>query len=98
MEATIDYINLTFTCLFILEAAAKIMAWGGLYFHDKGNKFDFIIVMISVVELVVTPFAGTEQLEIITLFRIFRVGRILRLIKSAKSLRVIFATFYISLP
>jgi hypothetical protein len=60
MALAINYINLSFTILFIFEALAKILGWGLLYFQDDGNKFDFAIVILSIVELLVTPFAGTE--------------------------------------
>ncbi len=69
-----------------------------MYFHSPSQRFDFFIVVISIVELVLALFLDTSALAVITLFRIFRIGRVLRLFKSAKSLRVIFATFFLSIP
>ena len=60
--------------------------------------FDFAIVIMSIVEIIVQHAASSIDLSIITLFRIFRVGRILRLINGAKRLRVIFSTFILVLP
>jgi hypothetical protein len=94
----LDWINFVFTVIFLLEAICKIIAYRKKYFHDRWNRFDFTIVVISVLDFILTFFVSTEFLVIITLFRIFRIARVLRLIKSAKSLRVIFATFYLTLP
>jgi hypothetical protein len=98
MRQTIDVINLVFTAIFTLEAVVKITAYKGRYFATGSNCFDFFIVVVSIIELVIALFLDTSALAVITLFRIFRIGRVLRLVKSAKSLRVIFSTFYLSLP
>jgi hypothetical protein len=99
MQTTVvDAINLMFTCIFTMEAAIKITAWKRLYFKEGGNIFDFFIVIMSLIEIVISTVVGGNWLAIITLFRIFRIGRVLRLVKSAKSLRVIFSTFILSLP
>ncbi len=49
VDNILDYINYGFAIIFILEAVAKIIALGfKRYFIDNGNKFDFIIVLISI--------------------------------------------------
>jgi hypothetical protein len=50
----IDAINILFTAIFTLEAAAKITAYKKEYFHDNWNRFDFFIVVVSLIEIVVT--------------------------------------------
>jgi hypothetical protein len=76
----------------------KIAAYKKAYFRDNWNCFDFFIVCVSLLEILLTFFINTKVLVVITLFRIFRVGRVLRLVKSAKGLRVIFATFILTIP
>jgi voltage-dependent calcium channel L type alpha-1D len=95
---SIDAINLLFTAIFTLEAAIKLIAFKREYFIDSWNRFDFFIVSVSIIELIVTQFVSFNLLVIITLFRIFRIGRVLRLIKTASALRVIFSTFVLTLP
>jgi hypothetical protein len=76
----------------------KITAYKNLYFRDSWNRFDFAIVVVSLIDFILTFFMSTEFLVIITLFRIFRIARVIRIVKSAKSLRVIFSTFILTLP
>jgi len=94
----IESVNLFFTVVFLIEAVMKILAWRRSYFKEGWNRFDFFIVVISVIELVITAFYEFALLMIITLFRIFRIGRVLRLVKRAEGLRVILTTFIITLP
>jgi hypothetical protein len=94
----LDIVNLCFTAIFILEAVIKILAYKKVYFRDSWNRFDFFIVVVSVIEIILTFFISIQALVIVTLFRIFRVGRVLRLIKTAKGLRVIFSTFILTMP
>jgi voltage-gated sodium channel type II alpha len=91
-------VNLCFTIIFIIEAVIKITAYKKVYFQDGWNRFDFFIVVVSVIEIIMTLFIHIQALVVITLFRVFRVGRVLRLIKTAKGLRVIFATFILTIP
>ena len=84
--------------MFLIEAIMKILAWRTAYFKEGWNRFDFFIVAISVIELIITAFYEFGLLMIITLFRIFRIGRVLRLVKRAEGLRVILTTFIITLP
>ena len=74
------------------------MAYKSQYFASASNIFDFVIIMLSMIELIFDPLIDVRRINIIPLFRIFRIGRILRLVKSAKHLRVIFNTFLLSIP
>ena len=76
----------------------KIVGWRRDYWRESWNRFDFVIVVVSIFELVITNALGIRSLVIVSLFRIFRIGRILRLAKATKSLRVIFSTFILTLP
>jgi len=103
-KAVMSNINIAFLVIYIIEMIVK---WIGLgvfnYFKNPWDCFDFFLVMISTVEVIITsldtaskglPFPPT----IIRVLRLFRVVRILRVIKTAKQLRTIIMTVYISLP
>ena len=75
------YTNLIFTCVFVIEAALKIMAFGAFaYFRDRWNAFDFFVVVISVAS-VVLDFSGTQNLSFMPVLRVLRVVRVVRLIR-----------------
>lgn len=74
--------NLVFVAIFTLEAVLKLIGLGvRYYFYIDWNKFDFAIVIVSLVSE--TPFLGEINL---TAFRIIRVARLLRMIKASKQL------------
>ena len=74
--------NLVFVAIFTFEAALKLLGLGiRYYFYIDWNKFDFAIVIVSLVSE--TPFLGEINL---TAFRIIRVARLLRMIKASKQL------------
>lgn len=97
---SLEYVNYFFTAIFTLEAIIKLIAFGFRDYFDKGwNIFDFVIVIISYVTLIIglttNSNFGPKQA---TVARAFRIGRIFRLITKAKFLRVIFNTIIITLP
>jgi voltage-dependent calcium channel L type alpha-1D len=100
LENSLEYVNYVFTGIFTLEAIIKLIAFGIRDYFDKGwNIFDFVIVVISYITLIIglttdSDF-GPKQA---TVARAFRIGRIFRLITKAKFLRVIFNTIIITLP
>lgn len=49
----LDIMNYFFTSVFILEAILKLIAYGSTYFRTTWNKFDFIIVVSSICDIVV---------------------------------------------
>jgi hypothetical protein len=77
----LDFVNFIFSVLFALEALAKIYALYPLqYFESRWNKFDFLIAIISYVDLLV----GFQNVALQSLhsedslFRAFRLVRVLR--------------------
>ena len=66
------------------------------YFADGWNKFDFIIVWLSVLGLILL----SQNIEFInpTVLRVLRVGRLVRIVKTSKGLKRIFFTLITSLP
>eukprot|EP00198_Chlamydomonas_reinhardtii_P012138 XP_001701475.1 voltage-gated Ca2+ channel, alpha subunit [Chlamydomonas reinhardtii] len=97
-QACMTYTNLIFTCVFVIEAALKIMAFGAFaYFRDRWNAFDFFVVVISVAS-VVLDFSGTQNLSFMPVLRVLRVVRVVRLIRRAVGMRRLLLTLVQSLP
>lgn len=83
----LDIFNIIFTAIFILEALFKIIGMGfKLYFRDKMNIFDFIIVVFSIAELSQEKGGGISALRAFRLFRVFKLAKnwvsLRRLLKS----------------
>ena len=93
-----EQVNYFFTAIFALEAVIKIIALGKIYFKDGWNIFDFIIVVISIVSVLISKNTSFNLGGATTIVRTFRVARIFRLVKRAKSLKLVFNTFIISIP
>jgi len=100
LESSLEYVNYVFTAIFTIEAIIKLRAFGPKDYFSKGwNIFDFTIVLISYITLIIglTTDSGFGPKQA-TVARAFRIGRIFRLITKAKFLRVIFNTIIITLP
>jgi len=92
--------NIIFTASFALEAVVKIIGLRFHYFRFLWNIFDFIIVILSILGIILEDtmsgiFITPTLLRII---RVFRIGRVLRLIKAAKGIRKLLFALIISLP
>lgn len=88
----LDKVNIIFVLVFSIEALFKILGMGRDYFTDSWNIFDFAIVILSIVGLVVNiGFGGT-------VFRGLRVFRIFKLIKWARGINELLMTLFYSLP
>jgi hypothetical protein len=58
MELVIKRANYSFTAFFTLECILKLLGQGKkLYFKDGWNKFDFFIVVFSLVVIIYEQFA-----------------------------------------
>ncbi|CAK85661.1 unnamed protein product (macronuclear) [Paramecium tetraurelia] len=91
----IDQINFAISIIFCFEAIIKIITFGPLaYFKVNWNQFDFVIVVISIID-----FATNESgLSIGKGFRILRAVRLLRLVKQFKGLKKLIDTAVFSIP
>ena len=58
-----------FTAIFAAEALAKLLAMSKRYFKSPWNVFDFVIVVLSFVDLALADVDG------LTVFRAFRLVR-----------------------
>ena len=60
METT----NLVFTSCFIIEAVLKLFAFGWAYFGTSWNKFDFFVVIASILDILLSVYqdlSGSEE-------------------------------------
>jgi len=83
-----------FNIIFISEMVIKIVCLKGFsnYITPLANRFDFVIVMSSITQIVVDIVMSAEegdQLGILKLFRLFRALRVARLLRKFKSVRLI---------
>ena len=51
-----DLTNYIFTIIFILEAALKIFVFGWAYFKTSWNKFDFFVVISSILDIILSVY------------------------------------------
>ena len=51
VDQFMDITNLIFTAIFIVEAALKIFCFGASYFGTSWNKFDFFVVIASILDI-----------------------------------------------
>uniref|UniRef100_A0A3Q0T4L5 Voltage-dependent L-type calcium channel subunit alpha n=1 Tax=Amphilophus citrinellus TaxID=61819 RepID=A0A3Q0T4L5_AMPCI len=105
-----DTLNLIFTVLFTVEMILKLMAFKARgYFGDPWNVFDFIIVVGSVVDVILSEVdsaltesgglyclhgCDSENASVsITFFRLFRVMRLVKLLNRSEGIRNLLWTF-----
>jgi len=62
----IDLSNYFFTAIFLIEMILKMRAYSWRYFETTWNKFDFFIVMASLLDMLLawTPTEGNEALSV----------------------------------
>mmetsp|Transcript_14142 Transcript_14142/g.34644 ORF Transcript_14142/g.34644 Transcript_14142/m.34644 type:complete len:637 (+) Transcript_14142:3-1913(+) len=81
-DAVFFVLEMIVTTTFFLEMVLKIAVFKLGYFHDRWNVLDFVIVAVSLADLVLTVVsAGSGNLRILSLLRVLRLFRLLRLIK-----------------
>ncbi|XP_065581599.1 sodium channel protein para-like isoform X2 [Artemia franciscana] len=96
----LDYLNLIFIVIFTTECALKVFALRHHYFAEPWNLFDFVVVILSVLGLVLSDiiekyFVSPTLLRVV---RVAKVGRVLRLVKGAKGIRTLLFALAMSLP
>ena len=96
-------VNYIFTGIFIAECVLKLLAYfPQAYFHSAWNRFDFFVVVASIVDLIVASIDGIDaaflkSFQIIRVLRVLRVTRVLRLVKALKGLEKLIQTLTWSL-
>ncbi len=92
---TLSISNLIFTLIFSLEAVIKIITFSinkMNYFSDAWNRFDFLVVLLSIFGLSSGNGGGASVL------RVLRIARGFRLVKRVNGLNILFKTLLISVP
>ncbi|KAM3181554.1 hypothetical protein ACTXT7_014137 [Hymenolepis weldensis] len=90
----LDYLNMIFTGVFTVEFILKLTALGFKnYFNDLFNVFDFIIVVGSFVDIVLSHIAENSKFFSINFFRLFRVMRLVKLLSRGEGIRTLLWTF-----
>uniref|UniRef100_A0A8C5UET9 Voltage-dependent L-type calcium channel subunit alpha n=1 Tax=Malurus cyaneus samueli TaxID=2593467 RepID=A0A8C5UET9_9PASS len=103
-KEAMNILNMLFTGLFTVEMVLKLIAFKPKgYFSDPWNVFDFLIVIGSIIDVIlsetnVTPEAHPgsmcENSRIsITFFRLFRVMRLVKLLSRGEGIRTLLWTF-----
>ncbi|CAM4606968.1 unnamed protein product [Lepidochelys kempii] len=91
-EDVLKMFNHVFTSLFSLECLLKIMAFGVLnYFRDAWNIFDFVTVLGSITDILVTEF-GNNFINL-SFLRLFRATRLIKLLRQGYTIRILLWTF-----
>ncbi|XP_012272837.1 sodium channel protein para isoform X4 [Orussus abietinus] len=96
----LDYLNMFFIVIFTSECLMKIFALRYHYFKEPWNLFDFVVVILSILGLVLSDiiekyFVSPTLLRVV---RVAKVGRVLRLVKGAKGIRTLLFALAMSLP
>ncbi|KAG9471220.1 hypothetical protein GDO78_015428 [Eleutherodactylus coqui] len=105
-KEAMNILNMVFTGLFTVEMILKLIAFKPKgYFSDPWNVFDFLIVIGSVVDVILSEtntgehaqchnMQGEENSRIsITFFRLFRVMRLVKLLSRGEGIRTLLWTF-----
>ena len=97
-DSALAILNYIFTGIFIAECLTKLVGLGIRgYFHTGWNKFDFFVVMASILDIIIANIDGIDaaflkSFQIIRVLRVMRITRALRLVKSLKGLEKLIQT------
>uniref|UniRef100_A0A803TVQ4 Voltage-dependent N-type calcium channel subunit alpha n=1 Tax=Anolis carolinensis TaxID=28377 RepID=A0A803TVQ4_ANOCA len=91
-EDMLKCLNIVFTSMFSLECVLKIIAFGALnYFRDAWNIFDFVTVLGSITDILVTEIA--DNFINLSFLRLFRAARLIKLLRQGYTIRILLWTF-----
>ncbi|CAL1291646.1 unnamed protein product [Larinioides sclopetarius] len=96
----LDRLNVFFIAIFTTECVLKIFAFRWHYFKEPWNVFDFVVVSLSILgvvlkDLIEKYFVSPTLLRVV---RVVKVGRVLRLVKGARGIRTLLFALAMSLP
>lgn len=95
MTTILNRANNFFVVFFLIEMLLKLSAYGFKYYwYVNWNKFDFIIVIMSLIAL------DESLLDAYfnpTALRIIRVARLFRMVKTNKGLKTLLKTLFLSI-
>ncbi|XP_045145270.1 voltage-dependent N-type calcium channel subunit alpha-1B, partial [Echinops telfairi] len=91
-ELMLKCLNIVFTSMFSMECVLKIIAFGVLnYFRDAWNVFDFVTVLGSITDILVTEIAN--NFINLSFLRLFRAARLIKLLRQGYTIRILLWTF-----
>uniref|UniRef100_A0A8B9LAG8 Calcium channel, voltage-dependent, L type, alpha 1S subunit, b n=1 Tax=Astyanax mexicanus TaxID=7994 RepID=A0A8B9LAG8_ASTMX len=76
----------------VISPPHKTHTYSGGYFGDPWNVFDFLIVIGSIVDVVLSQYEENARVSI-TFFRLFRVLRLIKLLNRSEGIRNLLWTF-----
>uniref|UniRef100_A0A5F8G215 Voltage-dependent L-type calcium channel subunit alpha n=1 Tax=Monodelphis domestica TaxID=13616 RepID=A0A5F8G215_MONDO len=91
-----DILNVAFTIIFTLEMILKLIAFKAKgYFGDPWNVFDFLIVIGSIIDVILSEIDDPDESARISsaFFRLFRVMRLIKLLSRGEGVRTLLWTF-----
>ncbi|GIL50395.1 hypothetical protein Vafri_6622, partial [Volvox africanus] len=90
VEQATNYINYALTGYFVVELIIKLVGFGlKRYFHDGMNTFDFLVVAVSLAEMIVDLLPSVEGMGALSVLRLLRLLRVFRLMRIWRELYVI---------
>ncbi|XP_006148401.2 voltage-dependent L-type calcium channel subunit alpha-1C [Tupaia chinensis] len=106
-KIAMNILNMLFTGLFTVEMVLKLIAFKPKgYFSDPWNVFDFLIVIGSIIDVILSETNPAEHTQCspsmnaeensrisITFFRLFRVMRLVKLLSRGEGIRTLLWTF-----
>ncbi|XP_071749693.1 sodium channel protein para isoform X2 [Lepeophtheirus salmonis] len=96
----LDNLNIGFIVIFTTECVLKIFALRLYYFREPWNIFDFVVVILSILGIVLSDliekyFVSPTLLRVV---RVAKIGRVLRLVKGARGIRTLLFALAMSMP
>jgi len=92
-------INTSIALVFTLEAGLKICAYAKTYFKVSWNCFDFVIVILSLITMLMSYLFNNIQIgPIAIIVRSVKIGRVIKLARTSSSIKSIYETFILALP
>lgn len=87
--------------IFIIEFLMKFFGdwpkpW--LYFMDWWNVFDFSIVAVGVINLIISSISGSGGADFVMVIRLFRLARVFKMFRQIQQLRIVVSTLFVVLP
>ncbi|XP_034043666.1 LOW QUALITY PROTEIN: calcium channel, voltage-dependent, P/Q type, alpha 1A subunit, b [Thalassophryne amazonica] len=92
-DEVLKNLNIVFTTFFFMESVLKIIAFSPLnYFKDAWNTFDFVSVVGSITDILVTDLAQNKLINL-SFLRLFRAARLIKLLRQGETIRILLWTF-----
>ncbi|XP_066509267.1 voltage-dependent P/Q-type calcium channel subunit alpha-1A-like isoform X14 [Hoplias malabaricus] len=91
-DLVLKNLNIVFTILFFMECILKMIAFGiRNYFRDAWNIFDFVSILGSITDILVTEL--WNNVINVRFLRLFRAARLIKLLRQGETIRILLWTF-----